>query len=213
MGPPPRRVKQGQRGQRGQAHTLEAVVGAIRLLTAVGFALQITIVTPLSASTSSQHIESQQRATAQGVLATAAEEGALKDAVLYWNDTGGNFHDTSVRNYYTNGPPDNEFGNMLSRAFDQNGLAYNVYLRSNAPRITNIQRQRMIFQGTPSDNAISASRTIVLHEDDLLLDNESEPTGTELNDSSTFSQVTTDADGVDQGVYNVVRVEVVVWRI
>jgi len=199
--------------ERGQAHTLEAVVGAILLLTAVSFALQITIVTPLSASTSSQHIEGQQRATAQGVLASAAEEGALEDAVLYWNETGGNFHNATTRDYYTNGPPDNRFGDMLARAFDQNGIAYNVYVTSNEPETTNTRRKPLIFQGTPSDNAVSASRTVVLHEDDRLLDTDESPTGTTLNQSASFDGFVTDADGVTDGIYNVVRVEVVVWRI
>nr|WP_267163201.1 hypothetical protein [Halovenus salina] len=77
---------------RGQALTLEAVVGAILMLAAIGFALQMTAVTPLSASTSSQHIENQLQSTSEGVLDTAADTGALREAVLYWNETTGEFH-------------------------------------------------------------------------------------------------------------------------
>ena len=119
-------------GERGQAYTLEAVVAAIVLLTAVAFALQVTIVTPLSASTSSQHIEGQQRAVAQGVLASAAEDGSLERAVLYWNETGERFHNTVGQGFYTDDPPDNEFGDKLEQAFTQEGIAYNVIVRYQA---------------------------------------------------------------------------------
>jgi len=58
---------------RAQAHTLEAFAAAILLVAALTFALQATAVTPLSASTSNQHIENQQRAVATDLLATSAE--------------------------------------------------------------------------------------------------------------------------------------------
>ncbi len=66
---------------RAQAHTLEAIVSGMLLLASLVFALQMTAVTPLSASTSSQHIENQQQAIGHGVLASAVAEGALKPAV------------------------------------------------------------------------------------------------------------------------------------
>ena len=67
---------------RGQAYTLEAIIASVLLISSLVFALQVTVVTPLSASTSNQHIENQQRASAAGVLTAAQETGALKDAVL-----------------------------------------------------------------------------------------------------------------------------------
>jgi F0F1-type ATP synthase membrane subunit b/b' len=79
--------------ERGQAFTLEAVVSAVLLLTAIAFALQVTIVTPLSASTSSQHIENQQAAVSDGLLAAEAENGTIKETLLYWN-SGSNSNTT-----------------------------------------------------------------------------------------------------------------------
>ena len=72
---------------RGQIYTLEAVIAAVLLVSSLVFALQVTAVTPLSASTSNQHIENQQRASASGVLTAAEEAGILQDAVLFWNDS------------------------------------------------------------------------------------------------------------------------------
>lgn len=205
-------------GERGQAHTLEAVVGAILLLTAVAIALQLTVVTPLSASTSSQHVEGQQRAVAQGALANAAEEGALKEAVLYWNDSANNFHDASARGFYTESPPEElDLEGILGRAFASEGIAFNVnfvYQSSDGK----LNSQEFVRQGTPSDNAVSATRTIALRSDDHLVDEDgSINETTTVDDADTFfinnapPETTDRSDG--HGLYNVVRIEVVAWRI
>lgn len=193
---------------RGQVHTLEGVVAAMLLLTSVIFALQMTSVTPLSASTSSQHVENQQHASAEGVLATAAETGALRRAVLYWNPAENRFHGADQGRYYTQGPPDNDLGTMLERAFGTRGIAFNVYVTFQAGDGQATQRQRMIYVGKPSDNAVLAARTVVVSNDARLRDADGDPTGDRLVDSAFY------APDVTRGsVYNSLRVEVVVWRI
>jgi len=113
---------------RGQAHTLEAIIASLLLLSSIVFALQITAVTPLSASTSNQHIENQQQASAEGILSMTKESGALEDAVLFWNASGDRFHNTTVAtDYYTRTMP-TEFGRILERSFGERGIAYNVYV-------------------------------------------------------------------------------------
>jgi len=204
----------GRSDERGQAHTLEAVVGAVLLLTAIAFALQVTVVTPLSASTSSQHIEGQQRAVAQGVLASAAEEGALQEAVLYLNETTGEYHNTIAGGYYTNAPAELRFGEMLERAFSEPGIAYNVYVSYQTVN-GGINEDPIIQQGTPSDNAVSATRTIVLRDDDRLIDENGDVTDTtlaEAGDAVDINDPIADAPRAN-GVYNVVRIEVIAWRI
>ncbi|WP_436900412.1 DUF7288 family protein [Halovenus halobia] len=202
------------RDDRGQAYTLEAVVAAIVLLTAVAFALQVTIVTPLSASTSSQHIEGQQRAVAQGVLASAAEDGSLEAAVLYWNETGQRFHNTAGQGFYTDDPPDNEFGQKLEQAFTQEGIAYNVIVRYQSTTGT-INQETMVLQGTPSDNAISATRTISLTNDTRIVNEDGTRNETTVAEADLYirngppPQLEPNSDGL----YNIVVVEVVAWRI
>lgn len=196
-------------GDRAQAHTLEGVIAGILLLSSLTFALQVTAVTPLSASTSSQHIENQQQSIAEGVLTVTAENGDLKDAVLFWNDTSQQFHDAS-RGFYVNGPPPNEFGETLSMAYGGRGIAYNVYV-SYQTTTGNWVDQPMLYRGRPSDNAVSASRTVTLYESDCLVDENAEPTGNCLSDSNVADNFyANDVSG--SGVFNVVRVEVVVWR-
>ena len=193
---------------RGQVHTLEAIVAALLMVTSILFALQITAVTPLSASTSSQHIENQQQASVEGVLAAAADEGELRSAVLFWNDSSGRFFNTTEEDYYTSQRPQNAFGKRLERAFGDRGIGYNVYVihysSGGGRRVT-----RMVYQGEPSDNAVRSGRTITLADDTTLYDHESKLTATRVNASTFYA-----ADAAaNNSAYNTMRVEVVVWRI
>ncbi|MDG5776926.1 hypothetical protein VB773_13050 [Haloarculaceae archaeon H-GB2-1] len=195
---------------RGQAHTMEGIVAGLLLLSAMVFALQMTAVTPLTASTSSQHIENQQQAAAEGVLATAGETGALRRAVLYWNDTDGAFHGAENLSYYTNGPPPNEFGEILDRTFERRGVAYNVYVTFLGVG-DDYRDRRMVYQGVPSDNAVQASYTVTLADDASIYDDDEtkNATLTVSNATSFYAQDT----GADSSLFNVVRVEVIAWRI
>lgn len=214
---------------RGQAHTLEAIVGALLLLTSLVFALQVTAVTPLSASTSSQHIENQQQASAQGALAAAEKEGVLKPAVLYGNDgADGNddgrfaFHEISASaQYYVNRAPRNGFGAILERTFAGRGLAYNVYV--NYETSTGSARRRMVYQGDPSDNAVAAQSTVTLYDDDVLYvpadgdpdtfgAKRCDPADSSCSDLASAGDEFYAQDMASGRVFNVVEVEVVVWR-
>lgn len=209
---------------RGQAHTLEALVASILLLTSLVFALQVTAVTPLSASTSSQHIENQQQASVDGMLATAEREGLLKPAITYGNDAadGNNdgrfsFHETDTNAlYYVNEDPHNLFGALLDRTLDGRGLAYNVYV--NYETASGTANRRMVYQGDPSDNAVSAAYSVTLYDDDVLYepDGDSEDfdaaqaTTTELSAAGDDFYMRDISSGTS--IFNVVQVEVVVWR-
>lgn len=210
MSPPPARRDRDGCQDRGQGHTLESVVGALLLLTSIAFALQMTIVTPLSASTSSQHIENQQRATAEGILASAAETGTLTDTVLYWNDTRGSYHNAPAVGYYTNDPPDTEFGRMLNRSFDDQSIAYSVRLQFLTPS-GDLRERRLIHRGEPTENAVSATRSVAIRADDRLIREDGHPSNVTVASSNRF--FIGKADGLDTAVYNQVRVEVIVWRI
>lgn len=197
--------------ERGQAHTLEAVVAGLLLLSSVIFALQMTAVTPLSASTSSQHIENQQRSVARGVLASAAEQDALKPTVLYWNNSSSEFYGytENSRPDYAGKTPNTTFGEMLNRTFNQRGISYNVYLEYRAKNSDRQTNRQFIYNGVPSDNAVVAARTVTLMDQ--------EPLYTE-NETQMHNLTVSDVNGypiqdIDGPVYNVVRVEVVVWRI
>lgn len=198
-----------RRRPRAQAHTLEAVAAAGLLLASVLFALQATALTPLSASTSSQSLESQGAQAADGVLAAAAANGSLDRSLRYVNASNGTFHDTGRRGYYVSGGPPTALGTVLNRTLHQRGYAYNVnvhYVSVGGERRT----EQLVHFGAPTDQASAVSRTVTLYDDDPLLDADGEPTNTTLADAETF--YAPDRSPTSR-LYAVVRVEVVVWRL
>ena len=196
---------------RGQAHTLEAVISAMILLASIGFALQITAVTPLSASPSRRHVENQLRGTAEGILSSAAADGELKDAVLYWSEKNVEFHNATERAFRTTYPPNNSFGNMLNLSFNRNRIAYNVYVQYHGSGGT-LQQQRMVYSGEPSDHAVSATHTVAIVDDDYLREYDGRIDWQQQVSDSDSNFYVPDAHS-SSGLYNLVKVEVVAWRI
>jgi hypothetical protein len=189
--------------ERGQVHTLEAIVAGLLLTSSIVFALQMTAVTPLSASTSSQHIENQQQASASGVLASASRNGSLRRTVLYWNSSSDRFHGATVNGFYTRRLP-TDLGRTLQRTFGDRGIAYNVYVTYY--KSGRLQRKPILYRGEPTDNAVSAGRTVLLANDTRLL-YENRTRGPQINDSNFYAD-----EGGAGPLFDVVRVEVVVWR-
>jgi hypothetical protein len=187
---------------RAQAHTLEAVAAALILISSLVFALQVTAVTPLTGSTSSQHIENQQAAVAEGVLAAAAENGTLVPTLLHWNESAGNWHGASEGGYARGGPP-TAFGSTLNETFLDRGVVFN--LRVYYIHDGNRKRERIVNLGEPSDHASTARRTVTLTDDDPLRD----PNGSTTLANASYLMSDADPDGA---LYSVVEVELVVWR-
>lgn len=192
---------------RGQAHTLEAFIAAILLISAVIFATQATAVTPLSASTSNQHIENQLRATADDLLAVEAEAGTLRDAVVYWNTSNREFAGAPEEGYFANGGPPNDFGAALNETFRDRSIAFNVYVTYQ--RVNDSRTTRMVYMGSPSDNAVSASQTVYLYNETMLTG----PQDVTVSDASTESEFYRGISNASEGeLFNVVEVRLVVWR-
>lgn len=197
----------GDDSDRGQAYVLGAVGAGIIVLSAVIFAIQATAVTPLSVSTASQHVENQERALADTALTQAAENGTLRAAVLYWNPENRTFVDATAQGYLGR-TPDNAFGRQLERVFNDEQIAVNVYVGFSEGNAS-VQKE-MIFQGNPSDNAVSASQTLVLMDRDNLQGPRSNET---LNGTNPTDDFYVEEDVAPNGsVYNVVEVRIIAWR-
>lgn len=178
-------------------------MAGVLLIGSLIFALQMTAVTPLSASTSNEYVENQQGAMAEGVLAVAAEDGSLKQAVLMWNETAGRFQGTDSDGFYKSAtPPPNALIAHLSDAFSDEGVAFNVYVKYREG--DNTRPKRMFYQGEPSDSAMTAARTVTLYDTDRL-----SPSSTPLDQSATYF---VSDRGANNPLYSVVKIEVVVWR-
>ena len=148
---------------RGQAHTLEAFTAALLLVTGLIFATQATAVTPLSASTSNQHVENQAAIAAQDVLETSSASGDLKAALLYYDE---GFVGAEDR-YYAGLPnASHPLHGPLREAFDLRRIAFDVDVYHPAADGEGVDRTRLIDMGTPSDNAATASTQVALYGDD-----------------------------------------------
>jgi len=205
------RRETNRESNRGQAHTVEAFIAALLLVSGLLFAMQATAVTPLSASTSNQHIENQQRALTNGLLSTAAEDGSLSEAVLYWNTSGDAFQNSpSGVGYYTDSVRETEFLTSLNETLGERRIAYNVRVRyHNTTGTPSVKTRSMVEMGRPSDNAVTSSRTVTLYDETNL-------TG---SDDRSLAAVEGDADrsfyapDADSGVvYNRVEVRIITWR-
>lgn len=195
--------------ERAQAFTLEGFSAALILVASVVFALQVTAVTPLTASTSSQHIENQQSGVARGMLDSQVRNETLRPALLYWNETSGKFyHSNAEGSYALGGPPNLKFGKTLNRTFRDRGIAVNVNIRY----ITTSGTRRtvdMVQMGEPSDNGVTVRRLVTLYDSDVIYNKDGTKSSTTLEDSSEF--YAPDASP-NSPVYNVIVVEVITWR-
>jgi hypothetical protein len=189
---------------RGQAHTVEAFAAAVLVVGGLVFATGATAVTPLSASTSNQHIENQQQAAIEGLLATAAENGTLTDAVLYWNESAGEFDGAPEGGVYAEGPP-NAFGGALNDLLLDRRIAFNVLVRY-PDGDGGTGTEPMVRMGEPSDNAVAATRSVGLYNRSTLSAGSDPPT---LDAAGGDFYAPNVGDGQ---LYTVVEVEVIAWR-
>lgn len=195
--------------QRAQVFTLEGFVAALLILSSILFVLNVTAVTPLSASASSQHVENQQGATVASLLDTADANDSIKPTLLAWDDTNGGFHNASANGYYLTCGFDTAFGTLLTQTFEANGIACNVNLRY----VTSsgvIRAERLAYVGESTDSAVRATTFVTLYDDDVLRTANGTATNVTLTNASTF--YAPDAAPNDR-LYNVIEVEVIVWRL
>lgn len=198
---------------RGQAYTLEALIAALLLVTAVLFALQSVVITPTSAGTLDRDVQSQLQHEASDVLVTAANEGELSRMARYWDCSDGGF--ATQRNagawveddgYATDRVPVEDLASVLAQSFDPT-TRYNVLLIYDNDRSDDVQNvSRLVYQGAPSEESVSASYMVTLTDDQRVTDPEhrhqtlADCNSPPIKDAHTGSTV-----------YNVVEVRVVLW--
>lgn len=195
---------------RAQAHTLEAFAAAILIVAGLTFALQATAVTPLSASTSNQHLENQQRAVANDLLETSAANGDLEAALLRWDPVNETFTHSRSPSYFTGGGPPNAFGEALNATFGERRIAFNVHIRHGPG---NEDQTLLVNMGSPSDNAVTATRTVVLTDDaNLTASGHENTTLRALSDGSASGEFYA-ADVGSGAIYDRMEVRIVVWQL
>jgi hypothetical protein len=199
---------------RGQAHTLEAFTAALLLVTGLIFATQATAVTPLSASTSNQHVENQAEIAAGDLLTTTEASGNLTAALLYYDEDG--FVNASEEGTYGGVPPESHpLHGPLSEAFGDRQIAFNIDVYY--PEGGGISEPtEMVDMGVPSDNAATASTRVALYEDDRLFGPDDDPSderysGPRLSEGSEHDYFAEPVGGSDT-LYTVVEVRITAWQ-
>lgn len=199
---------------RAQTYTLEGVFGAALIVLAIIFAMQAVSVSPQSGSLGSQQVAEDRRATAEGILDVAQEEGALKEATLYWNDSDENFpYVPPNEDFYAGGrntnssdpnsPPVIALGDIIAEYSGNSRVNVNLYYMDGSSR----ELRRMVYQGAPSSGAVSASRTVALMDNDEIVTADGSQGDTVANTTEFYAS--DESSGSD--FYNTVTVEVMLW--
>ena len=192
---------------RGQAFTLEAVLAALIVIAGLVFALQAVTVTPSSTGSTAAPVDNERL---NSVLAESADSGALKRAVLAWDD---GFKGVSgPEDYYVDGFPSNDFGNALDQAVSPS-VAVNVIVHFRTGPDT-VKSQRMVYNGQPGDGTVRAESTVAVYEKDRLHDATGSPQTPEtmVKDAGIYPGLDASHSSFHPSdLYSVLKVEVTAW--
>lgn len=195
---------------RGQAFSLEAFVASVLLLATLTFALQAVAVSSNTASVADSELRGQHVGIAEGVLDGTVENESLAPTLLYWDNSTERFYGADEEGFYIAQSPNTTFGRTLDGSLSDQQIRYNINLHY---RTTDGEREsrRLIEYGTPGHNAVRVMETVTLYDDSRLVDQHEVP-----RESATLGTVEEDFyapdAATDSRVYNVIRVEVVLWR-
>jgi len=226
---------------RGQLYTLEGVIAGLIIFAGLLFALQATATSPGTAGGPGLGEIEDDRTLAQETL-SAMDQETIKKAVMYWSQSGDGFHcspsgvnlypgqtaiasgsnagecneDTSdsvpsPNPAYRSSIPPNEFGQQIERQIGQR-FSYNIRVGYHTGPDT-IEYQRMVYQGEPGSGAVRARRTVSITNQQPYYNADGTASGTTLeDDKSSFYAPPEDGTASDNDLYNVLYLEVVIWR-
>lgn len=206
---------------RAQAFSLEAFVASILLVATLAFALQAVAIDANTASSADAELRNQHAGIAAGVLEGAADSGELQSTLVYWDESEEQFYGANENaspqfneeevGYYVTRNPNTSFGRATNETLQANGIRYNVDLRyrtADGDRRT----QRLIEHGTPGHDAVRLTETVTLYDDTALVDRDDESPRENVTLASVEDDFYAPDAAPDSPLYNVIRVEVVVWR-
>lgn len=203
---------------RGQMYTLEGVIGALVIISAVVFAMQSAVLTQTSGGSIGPGEREELRQQADDVLLLASQNDTfdLSRQARYWSQ--------SKRTFYGGLNPDLGYGDrkvpgmlgvLLNQTFDNRSRQYNVILRYRAADRANETLQTpLVYRGQPGENAIVATQTVTLYDNQTLT-----APGTSNVELWQYDTDPTDSDdgyypipdAMDGPIYNVVEVRLIVW--
>ncbi|MCU4752711.1 hypothetical protein OB919_12115 [Halobacteria archaeon AArc-curdl1] len=222
-----RRHEPQSRDERGQAFTLEGFTAAFILLIAVLFAVQSVVITPSSGGAVDRTAQAQVQQQVQDALIVAQQDGELSELVRFVDvddttDEFQSFHNESDggQGAYTA----SDFGNSsqlgqnastLGAILNGNleaGQNYNVELYYQTNDEGDRESISLVDEGAPSSTAVTASYTVVLHENQSVTAPGSDQQLGNISISEEGEYIPNLNPGDDDaGLYNVVEIRVTVW--
>ncbi|MFP8889388.1 hypothetical protein ACLI4U_06415 [Natrialbaceae archaeon A-CW2] len=215
-----RRHEPPTRDERGQAFTLEGFTAAFILLIAVLFAVQSVVITPSSGGAVDRTAQAGVQQQVQDALIVAQQDDNLSELVRFVDVEGGEFQ--SFHNESDGGQgayTASDFGN--SSQLGQNASTLGAILNGNLEAgqnynvelyyQTNDEGEResisLVDEGAPSSTAVTASYTVVLHENQSITAPDSDQQLRDITDEGEYIPNLEEGDGL----YNVVEIRVTVW--
>ncbi|MCX9081318.1 MAG: hypothetical protein OIN83_03905 [Candidatus Methanoperedens sp.] len=180
-----------------QIYTLEGIATAILMIGVVIFIVKAAPLTPLTASYLHQSVEEQIETWGNDLLTVmdyvpeVSLNSQLKQSIIDWK--GQEFDGQAQVIPQTV----NLTASSLKEVFGNSGIAYNLELSFSTP--SGISTRAMLWNGRPSDNAVIASRKIILHDEDM-------------STNPTLSAIIPDMDTFTK-FYNMVDVRLTLWWI
>jgi len=216
---PPRRGADGPiDDERGQAYTLEGIIGAMILLSAVLMALNSAVLLPSTSGTIDRGVQSDVGQQGSDILRIAHEDGSLSETLRCWDDDSdesfyGSPSGPSV--YNATEPMDNSLGTMLDETFSERFSAYKLDAHFRPNGSGSETSQEIVEYGASVRNSITVTHTVTLYEDQNLTEscNGGSDTGTELREAYTdHDYPIPPAADTDSPIYNVVEVRLtIIW--
>jgi len=208
---------------RGQAYTIEGVIGAIVVVSAVVLGLQAVDIAPWTDDTADQEVESL-RTQAADLLAAAEDRDALRTAALCIDGDGtATPHPAVAAGSADTDATRDRLGILLNRTLDENGFRYTASVERYNESTGAISTTPLTPDREPTSASVSVSRTIVLLDDDLvyefdgdagacrpaIVNGETETIGERYNDSS--DRIYLENADENSEIYAVVRIRVIAW--
>jgi len=171
---PPRRGdgKSIDGDERGQAYTLEGIIGAMILLTAVLMALNSAVLLPSTSGTIDRGVQSDVGQQATDILRLADEDGSLSETLRCYDTDNAIFYGASSPDgtYGYSDPMNNSLGTMLNETFSDRYSSYSLranYRTTDADDVTG-EEVTIVEQGNALRKSITVTHTVTLYEDQNL---------------------------------------------
>jgi hypothetical protein len=172
----------------------------------------------------------QREQLAVDLLSVASGTDSLSRSVRYWNASGGRWIDArggANDTWYTTlrTTPAHPLGPAIDAGIADRQLGYNVEISYRTGVEESRESLRVVYQGPPGPDAVSATRSVVLFDDDVPVVGPTSNDGDPCTLGEMRDDATTGSNGCRSGAffapdaapgssrYNVVDVRVTVWRV